>query len=276
MRKIVLMASLLFAGANLNAQGLYGELSVGYGVGAPSTLLGSDVTATATTYSQKGIYGTLGSGLNITLAPGYMFSKHIGVELGINYFMGNKVVISNATAPGGSDKTTANSSQIRLLPSLVLNTGGEKLFGFTKVGLVVPVAGDTKGLREVSTLTPLGAIPTEIQTTNKGNMSVGFRGSVGVGYNLSEKLALSLEVFHTSLSIKAKSRVIDSYTTNGVDQIATAPKYSTETNYVDELTQSSNNSTYNTNFSPTSAKDELASKTSYNQLGVSVGIKYNF
>lgn len=279
MKKIVLLASVLFAGFTVKAQGFYAELNVGYGLGLPSSTLGNetytDVAGTGS-YS-KPITGTLGSGLNITVTPGYMISKHLGVELGINYFMGSKTVISESSSSlNFSDKTTAHSNQLRLLPSVVVSTGGEKLYGFAKAGLAIPVLGDTKGIREVSTPTPLGAIPTEINTLTKGNVSLGFRGSVGIGYNISDLIALNLEVFHTSLTIKPKSRTIESYTSAGQDLLGFMDTYDKETNYVGELNSSSNNDSYNPDYSTDSAKDEIPTKTNFSQFGIALGIKFNF
>lgn len=281
MKKVVLLAAVAFSGFAVKAQGFYGELSVGYGFGIPSSYLGqetyTDITGASGSY-EKGIYGTLGSGLNITLAPGYMISKHFGVELGINYFMGAKTVVSedNFSIAQLYDKTTVYSNQLRIIPSLVVSSGGDMLYVFAKAGLAIPVLGDTKGLREASSPNHSGFSKTEVETTTKGNISLGFRGSVGLGYNITELIALNLEVFHTSLTIKPKTRTINSFSVDGQSQITNAPTYATEVNYVNELNSSSNNSDYNTNISVDAPKDEIPSKTNFSQFGVSLGVKFNF
>jgi outer membrane protein W len=280
MKKIVLMASLLFAGYSANAQGFYAELNFGYGFGNPSGNLGTEkyVDLAGDGSYDKPIYGTMGSGLNLTLTPGYMITKHLGVELGINYFLGAKTVVSNTTTSMDNiyDKTTANSNQLRIIPSLVVSTGGDKLFAYAKGGLILPVIGSTTGVREASTIAGTTVVATDVTTTTKGAVSLGFRGSVGIGYNITELIGLNLEVFHSSLTIKSKSRTIDTYTVAGQDQLVNAPAYATEVNYVDELNSSSNNADYNANFSTTSAKDELAPKTNFNQFGVALGIRFSF
>lgn len=279
MKKIVLLAAVLFTGFGVKAQGFYGEFNVGYGFGIPSSNLGTESYADLSGNGsyQKPIYGTLGSGLNLTLTPGYMINKHLGVELGINYFMGSKTVISETTSSvNASDKTTAHSNQLRILPSVVISTGGDKLYGYAKAGLAIPVFGDTKGLREASVPSQLGMITTEIETTTKGNISLGFRGSVGIGYNISELIGLQLEVFHTSLTIKPKSRTVDSYMVAGQDFTPAMTVYDRETTYVEELNSTSNNSSTNPNYSAGVAKEELATKTNFSQFGVSLGVKFNF
>lgn len=281
MKKIVLLASVLLAGFTVKAQGFYGELNVGYGIGMPSSTLGTDTYMDLNTGSgsyTKAIHGTLGGGLNLTLAPGYMITEHIGVELGLNYFMGAKTLVSSTTTSnsGVYDKTTAHSNQFRLLPSVVFNTGGEKLFGFAKAGLVIPVAGSTKGVREASNATPLGVVETNVETKTAGNVTVGFRGSVGIGYKITDMISLSLEVSHTSLTIKPKSRTIESYTVGGQDVLGLVATYDKETTYVDELNTSSNNDDINPNYSTSSAKEEIGQKTNFSQLGLALGVKFNF
>lgn len=279
MKKIVLMAAVLMAGYTVKAQGFYLDASVGYGFGIPSSNLGTEsyTDLSGNGSYQKPIYGTLGSGLNLTLTPGYMINKHLGVELGINYFLGSKTVISESSSSvNATDKTTAHSNQLRLLPSLVVSTGGDKLYAYAKVGLAIPVFGDTKGLREISVPSPMGLIPTEVETITKGNVSLGFRGSVGIGYNISELIGLQLEVFHTSLTIKPKSRAIDSYTVAGQDISGMLTVYDKETKYIDELNSTSNNSSTNPNYSAGVAKEELATKSNFSQFGVSLGVKFNF
>lgn len=275
-----MIVSVLLAGYSAKAQGFYAELNFGYGLGMPSTQLGTETymdLAGSGSYT-KPLYGTLGSGLNITLTPGYMFSEHIGGELGINYFMGNETEVSTTTTSMSNiyDKSTAKSSQLRLLPSLIFSTGGDKLYGYAKTGLVIPVSGSTTGKRDVSTMVGANTVTTEVETTSKGYASLGFRGSLGVGYNFTDMIGLTLEVYHTSLTIKSKTRTIDSYTAGGVDMMPFLTEYDKETNYVEELNSSSNNSSTNSDYSTSSAKDEIAGKSNFNQFGVALGVKFRF
>lgn len=276
MKKIVLLVSVVAAGFSVKAQNFYAELNVGYGIGMPSSTLGTDTYTDLSgngSYT-KAIHGTLGGGLNLTLTPGYMFNKYIGVELGLNYFMGSKTLVSSSTFSNANvyDKTTASSNQFRLLPSVIFSTGGEKLYGFARAGLVIPVAGSTKGVREAST----GLITTDVNTTTAGNVTVGFRGSVGIGYNITDLIGISLEVSHTSLTIKPKSRVIDSYSVSGQDVTSVMSTYDKEIKYVDELNTSSNNSSYNPDYSTSSAQETIGQKTNFSQVGIALGVRFNF
>lgn len=295
MKKIILLFSLLFIGYSVQAQGFYLSVDGGYGWGLPSSNLGTSyfkdqANADGKNFYEENLYGTLGQGLNLSLTPGYMITKNIGVELGINYFKGGEATLEkiSSTDKGFSEKRTATSTQIRVIPTVVLNTGGDKLYGYAKLGLVLPVYGKVHGTLDHSD--PNNPIPQaqvdllEIKTTIEGNPSLGFYGALGMGYHITKLISVHAEVFHTSLSIKPKSQVFSSYSVNGKDELADQTVYSTQTNYVDKIDASSNNGDYlNGNhipgmgpFDKDKPKDELATKSSFSQLGFKIGISFNF
>ncbi len=301
MKKIILTGcvgvAMLFM-SNANAQGFYAELSGGYGWGLGENQLGmesyTDVTLNSSGMPVMGdgsydrtINGTMGTGLNITVSPGYMITKTLGVEIGINYFKGSKTTVSENSNPDPDNidhsKTTAFSNQVRIIPTLVFNTGGDNaLYGFAKLGLLIPVTGSTTGNMEGYEYKPnYGGtlVKTEVETKTEGKFSLGFRGSVGVGYKISDLLSVNLEGFYTALHIKAKQRTIESYQVNGESQIADAPTYGTETVYVDELNGSSNNASYisdPTNLDVDKPKEEIMAPTNFSQLGIQIGLKFSF
>ncbi|MFA5573731.1 MAG: outer membrane beta-barrel protein [Brumimicrobium sp.] len=293
MKKIFFIAilsfTILFTG-NLQAQKLYLEIGGGYGWALPETVLGADnyqdFDNPDNSY-EKNMLGTLGQGANITLTPGYMFNKYVGVELGFNYFVGAETVMDNRNTNDpekyGYDKTVANSNQFRALPSLVFNTGGEKVYGYAKAGLVLPLAGYTTGIKDqkkITHLLPAGLIETKIdvETKTSGSFTIGYRGALGLGYKVFDFMDINLEVFYTSLNVKAKRRDFTSFKYNGVDIVGdpSTAKYVLEIDYVDELTSESNNELTNPNYDVNKPKEELATKTNFSQLGVQLSIKFNF
>jgi len=325
MKKLICYASALFVSVvgshYVNAQeempssGFYGALNIEYGVGmnldqlgieervfmAPHSILPNTFVPSSKGpgASSKPILGTVGSGITIKLTPGYMFSKHIGIELGLNYFMSSETTMSEITSDRPDlygDKTTSKSNQFRVIPSLVFSTGDGPIFGFAKVGIVVPAGGKTEFKRNITQpvfaggtdengnpLNPsLGqvGIPIVAEGESKGKFSLGFRGSVGAGYVISDNLSLSLEVFYTSLGIKSKTRTVKSFKQNGAEIIGTSnPQgsvYATQTEYVDELTSTSNNLDYNDNINPNAPKQDIGTRGNYSQVGLSIGVKYRF
>lgn len=297
MKKMLILGAFLLAGYGLNAQGLYLDFNVGYGLGFPGTVLGqeshTDIINLEQNATTENIVGSIGQGLHLQLTPGYMFNEHIGVELGLNYFLGAKVTLNNATsnitvdalginkADYSSNEQIAQSNQFRVIPSLIVSTGtSNTLSGYAKAGIVIPVAGKTTVTQNAVDAEVDGTgitrdiIKAEIES--KGAFSLGFRGAIGLNYKLSDRLSIFGEVYGILLNIKSKSRTINSYTFNGVDALAAMTTYDKETSYVKELTNSSNNKGYNPNASDGQPKEDLFSKTSFSQTGIEIGVKFNF
>lgn len=297
-KMLVICAFTLFA-FGVSAQGFYADFNVGYGLGFPgSSVLGQKshttiVDGVQTQQTTSNETGSLGQGLTLQLTPGYMFNEHIGIELGLNYFLGAEVTAYDATsdmtvtalgiskAPYSSTKITAQSNQFRIIPTLFLSTGTSKtLSGYVKAGLVLPVIGKTisrmDGVNGNVTSSGIKKDLSHQETTTKGAFSLGLKGAIGLNYKLNDKLSLFVEAYTISLKIKSKHSEITKSTYNGKDALSSATTYDKEVDYVSELNKDSNNSDYNDNYSEGKPKEELFSKTDFNQTGAKIGIKFNF
>lgn len=308
MKKFVFSAAVLMATFGASAQGFYGDINVGYGFGAPGRLhndgtgLGTtshtDIVNGVQTTTRKAINGGVGGGINIQLTPGYMFNDHIGVELGLNYYLGNNVLVQEGTSSltqtnvninameWNSGSAHAKSGQFRILPTLVLSTGASnKVSGYAKLGLVLPIAGSTtltsttvdKEITGVNLNGPIIETETvESEMKIKGAFTVGFKGAAGVNFMVSDKIGIFAEAFFTNLHISRKSAEVTQYTVNGADRLGQMTNYAKEVEYVTELNASSNNFGYNASSNLNNARQELTSGNNYNQIGVAVGVKFNF
>lgn len=276
MKKLIFTVSTILIGSTAMAQGLYGSVNVGYGLGLPAQVLGTDYEITSTgSETRTNINGTLGAGLNFGITPGYMFSEHFGVELGINYFMGSKIVASRTKTPFGTAEATAHSNQLRLLPALVVSSGGDKFKVYAKAGLVLPVIGTTFTKAEDTGAGGPGTGSTrELET--KGSFSIGFNGVLGVNYGLSEKLSLFAELSGMNLNIAAKEREVVTATNNGTDVMGFMKTYDKKIVYVDELTSTSNNAAYNANYTQDQAQEVLKTRNNFSALFINLGVKFNF
>ncbi len=263
MRKnLVFVIAMLFA-TGLSAQ-LYVGAKLGYGFGAQKSAFGTTETAT----SSANIYASMGQGIPIGLKVGYFLNDNLGVELGMNYFIGATQTAYDYTGAYTAN-VTAQSNQIRLLPALVYKTD-MGIYG--RFGMMVPVGGKTV----VKTHQVVGPNTTEIEAEHNGSFSIGFVGSLGYEFELSDNLKLFGELEYVGLSIKSKSSVITSYTVNGADQLAAVPTYNKETTAVDELNSSSNNSSYNSNPDMSKPQDVLADYAGYSSFRINIGVSFYF
>jgi opacity protein-like surface antigen len=272
------MKKTLFTGVALlaivttaSAQNLYLNVSAGYGLALPGERLGTNTTSSST----ENIYGTLGPGLSIGLAPGYFFTEHLGVELGFNYFMGSDVEVQKTQTAAGTATITAHSNQFRITPSLVLRTGNGDLYGYGKMGIVLPIAGTTfTNVDDTGAAGPGTAGTTAYET--KGAPSFGFSGALGVNYSFNERFALFGELNTVNLRINAKSRTMTEATSNGTDVLGSLNTYQKETTYQDKLDGSSNNAAYNSSYSTGQAKDDLRTRNNFSALFINIGLRISF
>lgn len=271
MKKTLFFVAALAISGTASAQGPYVGLNVGYGFGAPGTDLGSTINATATSYSESTNFGTYGGGINAGLNVGFMFSEHIGADLGFNYFMGSTVRSTDVTSPSGTVTVDSKSTQMRLVPSLFVTTGGT-FAGYARFGFVLPVGGSTVTEYRDNTSGTMVAIDYE----SKGMLSLGFQGAIGVDYSMSDKLSIFGEFAPTVLQIKSNTRSITTYTVGGADQLAGMDTYDKEQVSVDELTNTSNSFSTNPNANTGAAEEVLRSSTNFNGAFINVGVRFRF
>src|ERR1044071_4093593 len=69
---------------------LYINIGAGYGFAANKQLLLFETNADSAGGSNKGVYGSLGSGIVPHLALGYQMNDHAALELGYDYLLGMK------------------------------------------------------------------------------------------------------------------------------------------------------------------------------------------
>ncbi|MBW7868985.1 MAG: outer membrane beta-barrel protein [Brumimicrobium sp.] len=298
MKKILTLCAITLGAFafNTNAQGFYLDFNAGYGFGFPKNVLGTethtDIVNGVGSVTTKNLTGSIGQGLNLQLTPGYMINEHIGIELGINYFIGGKTLMNKVTRSinnGGAivddeyekREDIAHSSQLRIAPTVFLSTGiTNKISGYAKVGIILPVYGSTIVNTEwIQGSIDNGAIVKEkheIVTKINGDLSMGFRGALGVNYNITDNISVFGEVFALSLNVKQKNRASTSYKIDGEELVEFVPVIKAQIEYVDELTPESNNPSYNTKYDTSKPLNELYQKTSFSQMGIQVGVKYRF
>ena len=206
-------AFMLFIGmSTASAQGLYVKPSVGFGMAATSEIVGKEVTNFGEDNQvTKNNYNTFGGGLNGRLGIGYMFNKHVGVELGFMYVSGSTVVTDNISVGDSYDNSEAKAKRYGAMPSLVVDAGLEKISPYARFGLTLPLGGATDGVREsnapeivssiITVLYPEAASFKAVSVAN-GQFGVGFNSAFGLNYNLSDKMAVFGEVFYEALRIK--------------------------------------------------------------------------
>ena len=134
----------------------------------------------------------------------------------------------------------------------------------------MPVGGSTVTNHNGTSTDPLGSVSShDIVAESKGAFSLGFQGALGIAYGVSDNLSIFGEFSHVSLRIKGKTTTITSYKSDGVEIVGDLNTIQTDTEYVDEVSDTDN-------MDVNSPHKELNSTTNYNSLFINLGVKFNF
>jgi opacity protein-like surface antigen len=277
----LLLAAAFCVAPLANAQ-FYAGAQFGYGFSATNDVFSSTdetIDAQGRMVSRKNIYGTVGSGLTAQINLGYFINPHLRFDLGAYYLHGAERLSRRSVRPTETFESHVYTRQMRLTPSIVVQTGHGMVQPFARFGIVMPLGGKTVS---TETYSNDAGLSSEKITEINGAFSLGFESGAGVVYQATEKLGISVECVYTGLRIKsAKATVVkNERTANGVttDDLAITPTYGIETIFVDEVTNSSNNPFYNTQgtLNIDEPAEELARRVNFSVVSIRIGAFYKF
>ena len=207
---------------------------------------------------------SLGKGANIGANIGYMFTKNIGAELGVNYLFGSDYT-SVQKRTYGNNFTVNQSLSARMLqlsPTFVLRANYNQVNPYAKVGLLLGV-GSKVTYKETGTSS---AEKSEIKQELNGGAAVGVTGAAGLDYVINDKLSLFGEVRTNGLTYSPKKGKVVSYVSNGQEIVDKLPIDAREVVFSDSYTEAGNDSPKNAS--------RLA--LPFSSVGINVGMKFKF
>ncbi|MCX6267296.1 MAG: outer membrane beta-barrel protein, partial [Bacteroidetes bacterium] len=145
MKKIYAMIfAICMTASMVHAQNAYIRLGVGGGVGLKqySGDIWADETYTSTSHDFVIKSNAMGGGFNVNLAAGYMLSKYVGIELGVNEFIGLSKKTTYTSTNSSSDYTSEgkiSGMMLQIVPALVITPGLEKLNPYARLGMIVGI-----------------------------------------------------------------------------------------------------------------------------------------
>lgn len=249
----------------LFAQGAYVSLNTGYGFGASSLSFENSTSGTnSTTYEQVDL--SLGKGLNIGGAFGYMLNKNIGAELGLSYLLGGITTITH-TSTSHVENYNYSSNMLRINPSVVIASGLKGINPYAKFGFIIGVGSITDEYTDKTT--PSSNVTARTMILN-GGLALGLNASLGASFSVNDKISLFGELTMVNMSYGPTKGEITAYTYNGSDKLPSLTINDKQTDYVDTYTYTSSVST------PDSQPDkEIRQKYPFGSFGINVGVKYN-
>jgi opacity protein-like surface antigen len=266
---ILLCASLNFTA--VMAQGAYFTLGAGYNLPTSTQTLDalsfSDeiMTENKTTYKQN--YVSLGKGLSVGGAFGYMFNENIGAELGISYLMGSTWESKMAYSDFATSMTRTNeisSKMTRINPQFVISMEANKLTPYAKVGLLL-------GMGSMSLNSKVEYLDGVVEQTTifNGGVATGFTTTIGASYAINDKISLFGDLNMVNMSYSPTKGIMTKYAENGVDLLSLMDPIDKEIQFVDTYVEDDNIQP-----SITEPSKALKIKFPFSSVGVHIGVKY--
>lgn len=262
----LMVLSIAFITTDLLAQGAYVSLNAGYGLNASSQNLGTtsynNNGTNMTTYNQEDF--SFGKGIQFGGAAGYMFTKNIGVEMGLSYLTGDPTTLQSSYV-NGSNKVDISSKMLRINPSIIIVSGMSGLNPYARFGVIV----GTGSIIEKDNYTNN---PNNTQSTQKlsGGYAYGLTAGVGVMYKLTGKISLFGELAMVNMSYAPTKGEITAYTFNGVDRMLSLSTRDRLTDYVETYTVKAGQTPPDTE-----PAKSLVQKLPFGSVGINIGLKYN-
>ncbi len=213
----------------------------------------------------------LGGGFNINLAFGHMMSKYIGIEVGVNEFIGlNKKTHNTRTTTTGNTSSTATQDEkmsgmmLQLVPTIIITPGLEKINPYARLGMILGILPSQTYGFDATDNTGSGVYKEK----NYGGIAAGFTAAGGVDYHLSGKMVLYAEMVFNGITYAPTKGKVTEATADGVDQLPTYTTRDKEWTY---------EKTYDTKANIPIGSADKRNKVSYNfsNVELNIGIKLN-
>lgn len=223
---LALQAVMLTAGL-AGAQESYLRAQGGYALGIfPQSFATMGVSQGHASRTEK---AALGEGWSAGLAYGYMFTDHLGVELGAGYFGGAAQSFGCACMDGTTTGSTFQTEMIQAMPSLVLRGSTGALQPYMRLGAVIGFGA------VVSTSThDMTDQRAEEEWRYYGGVSFGMAASAGVLYELGEQLSIFAELQYIGATYTPERGELTSARRNGEDIRPTLTTSEKEIVFTDE------------------------------------------
>jgi hypothetical protein len=211
---LTVIAFLLVGTTTVLSQGMYLRFNGGYGLGAGTQSIGHNQTITPTGTSTEGVFGSFGEGLKLGASAGYMFTEHLGAELGFSYWSGKSVSYGSKTTTSDFFSNTWKSWGIVAVPSAVLSAGLKTINPYARVGLVLGLLRTSEEISQRN-----GASTLQAKVEENGGMSLGYTGALGISIPTGNGVDIFVEAVLNSITYSPSRYEITKYVVDLQDQL---------------------------------------------------------
>ncbi len=247
------------------------RLGGGYGIGLcyddPCDYYNEDYYPTYDNY--RTINFVPGRGFNVDVGASYMFTKNIGVELGIRDFFGSPIKqnINDFYEENNHQSISRryNGMILQVIPSLVLDLGLEKIDPYARFGMII----GAYPLVKVKETEIRNGDTYEYTGKYMGNVPLGYSAAVGVKYNLTDHLSLFGEFDCNGINYTPKKYKLTKYSVNGVDQFSSLTLKQKEIDFVKSFDA-------NQNIPDDSPSKQLKHSFPFSNFEINIGASWKF
>ncbi len=290
----ILLTAIFATGISISfSQGLYINVSGGYGVPAmqqtqqavtfqpngtdPANsiivpLINQNISDSAAFRFKNNHYSGYANGGTLNLTAGYFINPYIGFEFGFGTLIPRKTHGTstyddyNILGPNVTIKSTTWSYGLTMSPGIRFHAckPDAKIVPYARVALALPVWGATKHELDIQGDHFLPKFLNQpasatVHTTTKSVFSIGFNGSVGVGYNITKWVRIYGEFAAQYLFVRSGKTTLTKYllTVDGetTDRMSEFTTFSKETKFVDKLDENSNTELFGKKRVPSNVTD---------------------
>lgn len=239
-------------------------ISGGYGVGlatsnASNYKASSDPNSSNTIEKYTTVKNEFGKGLNLQMNATYMFNENIGLDLGLSYLMGSKVITLDENTTSTQESTT-QLNMYRMLPSLVVATSLNDVNLYMKFGFNVGTGNMEMNMINTS---------AQQYATAKlsGGYSLGTQAAVGMDFPISDNIKITGEIYYVSSNYAPTFLEITKMDMGGVNYLDNITVSEKQTNLVDNYIDNGNND-------KTKPSTGLKEYYTVGSVGLQIGLKF--
>lgn len=259
---IVAVAATAVKAQETKSSKAYAHVGIGYAFPNAGDSYLNNETYSFLSHTQEVKKYSFGAGANVMVAGGFWFSKNVGVELGANLGVAPKKFKGTYSDPAQSGTSALYAKMpAYVMPSVILQTGGERLNIYSRLGLAVNVSGKVVSEYEVGN--------NEIIQEAHFKTGVGFQGALGVTIPAGKKMSIFAEATGIAMNQYLKKSEYTKYVSGGVNQLAIMTTS-------DKVYEYDNSVTETTTPDPDQPTKSVTMSLPFSNIGVSAGVVFKF
>jgi len=273
-KTLILLITVYFISKPLTAQYAYFHLGGGYGL--PSSPINSEglsnLTVDASTVTREQVKLSLGKGVNLNGAFGYMFNDNFGAELGVNYLMSSdweyKSTINNGPNASETEVNTIDASMTRINPMFILQTESSAITPYAKLGMLIGF-GSIKSTFRSTEISFGNEFKFEAESKLSGGIGIGFNAALGANFEIGDNMYIFGELAIVNMSYSPANGELTKYIVNGSDNLSKLDMSDKKVEFVDSYEQSGTSPS-------TEPAKVLTEKYPFGSIGLNIGFKMTF